>query len=120
METLKDRVVIIEDNREKVKQLQSLGYEAHDGNAIDPIILYEAHLENAAVCIITLPDPFAVRRIAEIAKEKNPNLKVIVRSHSDEELDYFDTPVIDVSINDTDEIANAMANQLRLGGFLKG
>ena len=79
------RLVVADENRERVEQLRAEGLHAVAGNASEPAVLIQAHVARARVLVIAIPDTFHVRRMAEIARALNPAIQVVVRSHSEEE-----------------------------------
>ncbi len=87
-QTLREReipFVIAEQNRELVEDLRRAGLAAVSGDATDPAVLIQAHIAQAAMLVIALPDPIGLRQIVEAARQLNPGLEVVLRTHSDEE-----------------------------------
>src|SRR5471032_834453 len=76
--------VVAEQNRELVDQLRKEGAHAVAGNAGEPAVLIQAHISRAAMLVIATPDTFDVRTMIETARALNPNIKTVVRTHSDE------------------------------------
>ncbi|MBV6320590.1 YbaL family putative K(+) efflux transporter [Duganella violaceipulchra] len=76
--------VVAEQNRELVDQLRKEGAHAVAGNAGEPAVLIQAHIARAAMLVIATPDTFHVRAMIETARALNPNIKTVVRTHSDE------------------------------------
>lgn len=79
------RVVVAEQNRELVESLRKHGSHAVAGEASDPVVLVQAHIARARMLVIATPDTFQVRRMLEIARTLNPQIEIIVRTHSEEE-----------------------------------
>ena len=79
------RVMVVDQSRRVVEALRARGVPAVYGDAAHPAILAHAHLETARLLVVTIPDPPAVRRIVECARQTSPRLDVIVRTHSDAE-----------------------------------
>ncbi len=107
-----DDIIVVEDNREKVEQLRTEGISAIAGDATEAEVLEHAHIAEAQSVLITLPDPFAVRRVAELVRTLNPSAQILVRSHNDEETEYFKSTDVDLSVSGTEEIAKRMAEYL--------
>jgi CPA2 family monovalent cation:H+ antiporter-2 len=74
-----------------VDQLRKEGVHAVAGNAGEPAVLIQAHIAHAAMLVIATPDTFHVRTMIETARALNPNIKTVVRTHSDEEADLLRT-----------------------------
>jgi monovalent cation:H+ antiporter-2, CPA2 family len=77
--------VVAEENREIVKQLRENGIPAVSGDAADPAVLIQAHIQRARMLVIAIPDTVDVRRMIEIARTVNPHIETVVRTHSEEE-----------------------------------
>src|SRR5262249_61892303 len=59
------------------------------GDAGWPEVLTAARPETARLLIVAIPERGNVRRIVHTAREANPNLPVIVRTHSEDEADWL-------------------------------
>jgi len=81
--------VVAEQNREVVDQLRKEGVHAVAGNAGEPAVLIQAHIAHASMLVIATPDTFHVRAMIETARALNPNIKTVVRTHSDEEAELL-------------------------------
>lgn len=105
-------LVIIDSNREKVDALRERGLHAIAGDATHPETLQEAAISKAVALAVAIPDPFAARRIVEEAKILNPNLRILVRAHNDEEMDYFYEQNADLALTGPREIGRRMVEYL--------
>lgn len=79
------RMVVAEQNRERVAQLRESGVHAVVGDATTPAVLIQAHVARAALLVIATPDTARARQMIEIARLLNPEIKILVRAHSEEE-----------------------------------
>jgi CPA2 family monovalent cation:H+ antiporter-2 len=77
--------VVAEENREIVEQLRARDIPAVSGDAADPAVLIQAHIQRARVLVIATPDTLKVRRMIEIARTVNPRIETVVRTHSETE-----------------------------------
>ena len=77
--------VVVEQNRERVKELREKEIAAVSGDAAQPAVLVQAHVATASMLVIATPDTTSVRRMAEIARTLNPVIEVALRTHSEEE-----------------------------------
>jgi len=77
--------IVAEENREIVEQLRGRDIAAVSGDAADPAVLIQAHIQRARMLVIATPDTLKVRRMIEIARTVNPRIETIVRTHSEEE-----------------------------------
>ncbi|MDD2535280.1 MAG: YbaL family putative K(+) efflux transporter [Macromonas bipunctata] len=78
-------VVVAEQNRELVDWLRQQGHAAVSGNAEDAAVLIQAHVANAAMLVVAVPDALQARKMMEIARKLNPGIQVVLRSHNAEE-----------------------------------
>lgn len=87
-EILKEKAipfVVVDQNREIVEGLREREIPAVAGNAVNPIVLVQAHIKKAALLIIATPDTMKVRQMAETARKINPDIEIVVRTHSEME-----------------------------------
>jgi monovalent cation:H+ antiporter-2, CPA2 family len=77
--------VVAEQNREEVERLRAAGVHAVVGDATEPPVLIQAHVARAALLAIAIPDAARARRMIEIARMLNPAIRVVVRTHHEEE-----------------------------------
>jgi monovalent cation:H+ antiporter-2, CPA2 family len=77
--------VVAEENREIVEKLRENALPAVSGDASEPAVLIQAHIQRARMLVIATPDTLDVRRIIEIARTVNPRIETVVRTHSEEE-----------------------------------
>lgn len=101
-------LVIIDQNRETVEGLREKGFHAIAGDAGDELTMDEAFIEKAKAVVICVPDPFEARRVVETAQKMNPKAKIIVRSHNNEETDFFQSQNVDLVVTAKEEIARRM------------
>ena len=77
--------VVAEENREIVEKLRESGVPAVSGDASEPMVLIQAHIQRARMLVIATPDTLDVRRMIEMASTVNPRIETVVRTHSEEE-----------------------------------
>jgi CPA2 family monovalent cation:H+ antiporter-2 len=77
--------IVITDDRRQVDRLRAAGVPAVFGDAANPELLVHAGLPVARVVVVALRDPHASRIISERARELNPNVALIVRTHNEDE-----------------------------------
>jgi CPA2 family monovalent cation:H+ antiporter-2 len=82
--------VVAEANREIVEKLRKIGIPAVSGDASEPAVLIQAHIQRARMLVIAIPDTLDVRRVIEIARTVNPHIETVVRTHSEEEAALFE------------------------------
>ena len=62
--------VVAEENREIVEKLRDSGIPAVSGDAAEPAVLIQAHIQRARMLVIATPDTLDVRRMIEIARTR--------------------------------------------------
>lgn len=72
---------IIEMNPETVKKEKTKGEPIHFGDATHEILLRHGHIDRAKALAILVNDPRAALRITELARNLNPNLYIVSRTH---------------------------------------
>ena len=77
--------VVVDQNRELVERLRARGVAAVAGHAADPGVLIQAHVANASMLVIAIPDTFDVRQMIHTARTLNPGIETVVRTHNEEE-----------------------------------
>ena len=77
--------VVVEQNRERVERLRNQGIVAVSGNAADPGVLIQAHIADAAMLVVASADALPVRQMVETARMLNPDIEIVLRTHSEEE-----------------------------------
>ena len=78
-------VVVVELIRERVAQLRAIGLTAVAGDAAEPATLVQAHITGAQWLVVATPDTFSVRQMVANARLLNPQIRIVVRSHNEEE-----------------------------------
>ena len=82
--------VIIEQSRETAESLRKRGLPVIYGDAARPEVLEHAHLERARLVIVAQPDAYQARAILALARQLNPNVEVVLRTHSDAEREFLE------------------------------
>lgn len=101
--------VIAEQNRELVESLRKSGLAAVSGNACDPEVLVQAHIARAAMLVVATPDLLDVRQMVTIARTLNPDIEVVLRSHSEEESRLLRNDEVGKVFFGEEELARGMA-----------
>jgi CPA2 family monovalent cation:H+ antiporter-2 len=82
-------LVVAEEHPEHVAQLRESNVAVLLGNAIRPEILAAANVASAKYLFIAIPDAFEAGRITAWSRAANPDATIIVRVHSDAEVDHM-------------------------------
>jgi CPA2 family monovalent cation:H+ antiporter-2 len=77
--------VVIERDHLMLASAQAQGVPTIEADATAPGVLEAAGLLHARLLVVATPDGFQARRIVEIARQLNPTVDVVVRTHSADE-----------------------------------
>ncbi|HUR80141.1 MAG TPA: cation:proton antiporter [Thermoanaerobaculia bacterium] len=103
---------IAEKNRELVDALRAKNLHAVAGDATDPATLIQAHVARAAMLVIAMPDDAGVRKIVEVARQLNPKIDIVLRTHSDEVADLLRGENLGTVFMGEHELAKAMTRHV--------
>ena len=81
--------VVADRNRSLVEDLRAMGIPAVSGDASTATALAQAHVARAALLAVATPDTMKVRKMSEIARALNPNIEIIIRTHSEMEANHL-------------------------------
>jgi CPA2 family monovalent cation:H+ antiporter-2 len=90
-------MVVVEEDERAVDRLRASHERAIAGDATRPDVLSRAGIDRARLLVITAPDPLRARRIAEIARERNPQVAIAVRTHNPREQGFFERSFTDAA-----------------------
>lgn len=104
--------LVIENSAGPIERLRAAGIELITGNAAEPGLLDAANLAGAKGLLVAIPDGFEGGQIVAKARAIAPDLRIIARAHSDEEVAHLKHHGADVVIMGEEEIAKAMLADL--------
>ena len=104
--------VVAEQNRAIVDQLRGQGIAAVSGDAQTPEVLVQAHVATAALLAIAIPDSLQARKMVEIARTLNPQIAVVLRTHSEEEAELLRQEQLGTVFFAEDELARGMGQHI--------
>ena len=90
----------------------SKGVAAVSGSAADPSVLIQAHIAHAAMLVIATPDPLGVRQMADTARALNPNIEIVLRTHSEAESQMLRDDGIGKVFFGEEELAKGMTHHV--------
>jgi CPA2 family monovalent cation:H+ antiporter-2 len=104
--------VVADHNRERVEALRARGMPAVLGDASEPAVLIQAHIAQARMLVIAVPDLVGVNKMTEVARSLNPQIRIVLRSHSEEEAQRLQADAaIEVFLGER-ELAQSMARHV--------
>jgi CPA2 family monovalent cation:H+ antiporter-2 len=104
--------VIAEQNREIVESLRKQGIAAVSGNAADPAVLVQAHIQNAAMLVIATPETIDFRKMSEAASTLQPSIEIVVRTHNEEESTLLRKDGVGTVFYGEEELAKGMTKHI--------
>jgi CPA2 family monovalent cation:H+ antiporter-2 len=81
--------VLIEDSEKRIAVAHEAGIEVIVGNAATSETLTLANIDGATTLIVAIPNAFEAGQAVEQSRKHNPNLLIVARAHSDEEVTYL-------------------------------
>jgi len=81
--------VVIDTDADKVINARAAGHTAIRGNAADDDVLTEALPGQAALAVLTIPDPLEAGKVAQRLRQGATPIPVLARAHSDEAVKHL-------------------------------
>ncbi|MCK5188169.1 MAG: PTS sugar transporter subunit IIA, partial [Deltaproteobacteria bacterium] len=79
--------VALDLNAQTVVKMRGLGLNCFYGDATSPEVLKKAHVEQANLVVITIPDPMSTEAVVKNIKDLNPGCFVLARTRFSKELE---------------------------------
>jgi K+:H+ antiporter len=105
--------LVIESDQERAAELRQQSIETITGNAADPEVVRSANLGAACCLLVAIPDAFEGGQAVMQARKANPDLLIIARAHSEEEVLHLKKHGATTVIMGELEIAKAMIEDVR-------
>jgi monovalent cation:H+ antiporter-2, CPA2 family len=105
-------LVVVEQNREVVERLRAQGVLAVGGDAGEPATLVQAHAARARALVVAAPDAARARAMIDTARRLNPDIRIMVRTHSDEEAELMRSDHVEDVFMGEHELARSMTRRL--------
>lgn len=106
--------IVIEQDQTAVMDLRHKGVHVMQGHGEDAALLDRAGIRKARMMLVTTTQPVAARRAIEYAHQVNPELEVIARVHQDSLQEVLSRFPRTQCVQDSVELAYAMARQMLL------
>jgi CPA2 family monovalent cation:H+ antiporter-2 len=101
--------VVAEQNREIVDDLRREGIPAVSGDGATAEVLVQAHIARASMLVIAIPDTVHIRTMVDIARALNPPVRIVVRTHNEEEAELLRRDNLGTVFLGEHELARGMA-----------
>jgi monovalent cation:H+ antiporter-2, CPA2 family len=105
--------LVIESDPDAAAELRQQSIETITGNAVDREVVRAAKLTSACCLLVAIPDAFEGGQIVMQARAVNPDLLIIARAHSEEEILHLKKHGASTVIMGELEIAKAMIEDVR-------
>ena len=105
-------VVVVEMTRERVEDLRRRGYAALAGDGSQDTILEEAGIATADCVIVATPSAGSVRRTADAARQLNPDVRLILRTHTEDDWETLQEKSLGPVYFGEHELADSMVASL--------
>jgi CPA2 family monovalent cation:H+ antiporter-2 len=100
--------LVIEDADKLVAKLHEEHTEVIPGNAVQHKVLEAANIKQARFLFIAIPNGFEAGQIVQQSRALNPDLNIVARAHSNDEVEYLTRLSADAVIMGEREIARGM------------
>jgi len=104
-------VLILEDDEGRAARARGDAFETLVGNAADSTVLEASALARAKLLFVAIPNGFEAGQIVEQARIANPEVRIIARAHSDEEVAYLREKGASATVLGERELALGMLQQ---------
>lgn len=104
--------IVAEQNRELVQDLRKRKINAVSGDASDPSVLIQAHITDAAMLAIAIPDTLHIRHMIETARTLNPEIEIVIRTHDEDEAKLFREAKLGTIFFSEEELAKNMTSHI--------
>jgi monovalent cation:H+ antiporter-2, CPA2 family len=102
------RYVIIEQDRERLEALRTRGHQVLFGDAARTGILLHAGLPRARLLVIASPGAYQTRHMIRVARELNPDIEIVARTHSESERGHLESLGVSRAVVGERELALGM------------
>ena len=81
--------VCISEDKSFAEELREQKHAVISGDAADPMVLVQGHIVTAAQLMVIDIDPVKTLKVVEMAKQLNPELNIMARAGSRDEVEHF-------------------------------
>jgi CPA2 family monovalent cation:H+ antiporter-2 len=104
--------VVVEENREFVAILRERGIPAVWGDATEAEVLVQGHIARARALVVATPETVLVRKMISVARQLNPGIQVVIRSHNLQEAELLERDEAGTVFVGEIELARAMTEHV--------
>jgi len=104
--------LVVEASDARVAELRERGVEAFVGNAARPDVFALTNLAQARALVVAIPDVFEAGQIIAQAREAKPDIPIVARAHSDDEVEHLKGLGADIVVHAERELGRGMLKRL--------
>ena len=104
--------VVVEENREFVATLRERSIPAVWGDATEAEVLIQGHIARARALVVATPETVLVRKMVSTARQLNPGIQVVIRSHNVQEAELLEKDNAGIVFVGEVELARAMSEHV--------
>lgn len=109
-------MVSIVKDKDVAENMRAQNRAVITGDAVDPMVLVQAHIVTAAVLMILEVDAVKVIKIVEMARQLNPEMKILVRAKTTEDADFLKKEIspseVTAIFTDPDSISSRLVRKI--------
>jgi monovalent cation:H+ antiporter-2, CPA2 family len=106
--------VVVDTNRDVIEALRAKNIPAVCGDASTPDVLIQAHILKASFLVAATSQTFYVRQMIDIARQLNPKIETVIRTHNEEESELWTNEKVGKIFLSEEQLANGMADYVLL------
>lgn len=106
--------VVVDTNRDVIEALRAKNIPAVCGDASTPDVLIQAHILKAGFLVAATSQTFYVRQMIDIARQLNPKIETVIRTHNEEESELWTNEKVGKIFLSEQQLANGMADYVLL------
>ncbi|SDW29304.1 YbaL family putative K(+) efflux transporter [Lysobacter enzymogenes] len=113
-------IVVIDGEESLIAKARAAGLPAILGNAVNERVLREAVPERATTAMLAIPQALEAGEIIARLREINPNLSIVARAHSDNEVKHLIEHGADGAVMAERELAHSLAEMVLAAPVYRG
>ncbi|SEM93134.1 YbaL family putative K(+) efflux transporter [Nitrosomonas marina] len=104
--------IVVDQIRERVQDLRNQELAAVSGDASEPSVLIQAHIAEASMLVVAVPDPINVRQMVKTARTLNPDIEVVIRTNNEDESELLRSDNLGTVFYGKEELAKNMTQHV--------
>lgn len=104
--------VCISEDKSFAKELREQKHAVISGDAADPMVLVQGHIVTAAQLMVIDIDPVKTLKIVEMAKQLNPELNIMARAGSRDEVEHLKQEGIENVYLDSESVSEVLTGNI--------